>query len=717
MSASRRRLRVATGATTCAAAAARPVVGRGLERMWIDPERLGADTIVLGDLTGSGITETVLQLGSRSGGDGAADTVTVSGTAGADSLATGGSASAPTLSGLPWTVAAANFEPGGDRLTVNGLGGADSLGISGSDGDDNIGVSAAGGLMHAELGGTAIESDEVESLRVSPLGGADALTIGDLTGTDVGQLALDLASSDGGPADGQVDTVTVSARAGDDNVALSSGPSGIALTGLAAAHTIAGADPADRLVVNGLGGADTLNASGLAANGATLTLRGGPDADTLTGGPGDDTFVSETGDGAEVVEGGAGSDNVALNGSDAAESFAASAGGGGRAMLTRGPDGGQVDMNDVETASVTPGAAADTVTVGDLTGTDLTKVGVNLASGGGGDGQADNVIVDATNGDEVVVVSTALGPPGVVNLAAATTISGAEPDKDRLTVRALGGDDVIEASTLPTNLIGLTLDGGIGEDIFIGSPGDELFRGGDGNDTALMGAGDDTFEWIPGDDNDTLEGQAGSDRLFFTGAGVSEDVEIMANGGRVLFLRNVANVAMDSNDVEIFEFKALGGADNVTVRDMTGTDAQRVTVGLAGPNGGGDGFVDNVFVDGTAGVDSVLITGGLGSLSLSGLATMVTTANGEAANDRLTVNALAGADVVDANLVAAGAMLLTLNGGLNNDLLIGGAGNDILNGNDGDDTLNGGPGNDTLTGGAGSDTLNGGGQPGDVIFP
>jgi Ca2+-binding RTX toxin-like protein len=352
-----------------------------------------------------------------------------------------------------------------------------------------------------------------------------------------------------------------------------------------------------------------------------------------------------------------------------------------------------------------------------MTGTDLTKVGVNLATDGGGDGQPDNVIVDATNGPDVVVVSTALGPPGVVNLAAATTISGAEPDRDRLTVRGLGGEDTFDARPLPANLIGLTLDGGLAADLFLGSPGADVFRGGDGDDVALMGNGNDTFEWVPGDDNDTLEGQAGSDRLLFTGAAVSENIDVSANGGRVRFFRNIANVIMDTNDVEIFEYKALGGADNVVVHDMTGTDAQRVTAALAGPNGGGDGQADTVSVEGTGGGDVIDIAGGPGFITMSGLLTMVTTENGEAANDRLTVNALGGLDTVDAGDVLTGAMLLTLNGGIDNDLLTGGDGDDILNGDDGNDTLNGGPGNDTLTGGAGTDTFNGGGQPGDVVFP
>ena len=102
-----------------------------------------------------------------------------------------------------------------------------------------------------------------------------------------------------------------------------------------------------------------------------------------------------------------------------------------------------------------------------------------------------------------------------------------------LTLNGLGGDDVINASSLEAGGIQLTMNGGLGEDILIGSEGGDLFNGGDGNDTALMGAGDDVFVWNPGDDNDTIEGQAGVDRLDFNGAIIAEKIDISANGGRV----------------------------------------------------------------------------------------------------------------------------------------------------------------------------------------
>jgi Ca2+-binding RTX toxin-like protein len=541
---------------------------------------------------------------------------------------------------------------------------------------------------------------------VSPLGGADRVTLGDLAGTGIGQVALDLGSSAGGPADGQVDAVTLNGSGGADNLAVTSGPSGIAVAGLAVSNSITAFDASDELRVNGLAGADALNASGLAANAVALTLGGGPDADTLTGSPGDDAFASDPGDvGTDVVEGAAGADRLAIDGSDAADNMAFAAV-GARVLFTR--DGGATDANDVESADVSPGRGADVVNVGNLAGTDLTDVGADFASPeGSGDGQADNLIVNGTNGDDVITVTG--GPSGVSvgGLAAAATVTGSEAGIDTLTIPSLGGADVVDASGLEANRIGLTLQGGLGADVFIGSQGNDLVQGGDGNDVALLGAGDDTFVWNPGDDNDTIEGQAGSDRLLFNGSNASENIDISPNGGRMRFFRDVANVTMDADDVETVDFNALGGIDAITVNNLAGTDVTQVNLALAAAGGGGDAAADNVNLVGTNGDDVVTISGGPAGVNAIGLVTGLAITGAEAANDRLTVSALAGNDVVDASAVAAGAALLTLNGDANDDVLFGGAG---------DDTLNGGLGDDVLIGGPGIDTLNGGGQAGDILI-
>ena len=702
LSASRRRLRVGRPPRAASAAATFALTAGSLERVSVNPLG-GSDTMALSDLRRTPVASVALQLGSRAGGDGAADTVAASGTAAPDALVVAGAGSSFSLGGFGPAVSAANLEPGQDRVTVNGLGGADTLLVTGSDAPDSFDARAAGALVRTVLGGVAVESDDVEALRLNALGGADSATLGSLGGTDLGQVAVDLSGPATGTADGLVDDVTVNASDGADNVAVAGNASGISISGLAVPTSVVATDPPDRLTVNGLAGADTINASGLAANSALLTLRGGPDADTLTGGPSDETFVWDPGDGSDLVEGGGGTDTAAANGSDAAETFFVMPGTPGRLLLMREVETLETpfDMNDVEAASLTPGGGADFVNMPDLTGAELTKMAVNLAPG---DGQADNVTVSASNNPDVINVTPVEG--GVTAaVAPAMTVTGAELGTDFLSILALGGDDTINASTVPAGLVDLVLQGGLGEDVFIGSQGTDLLLGGDGDDTGLMGAGDDTFVWSPGDDNDVVEGQAGADRLLFNGNGANEQIDVSANGGRMRFFRDVANVNMDCDDVEIVDFNALGGADTMVVNDLVGTDVTQVNLALAGPGGVGDAAADNVVRNGTTANDSVTIFGGPDGVNATGLMPGLAITGAEAANDRLTVNGLAGDDTINAAGVTVGAILLTLNGGDNNDTLTGGDGNDTISGGNGNDFLKGGPGTDTLDGGPGINTV------------
>src|SRR5262249_60159914 len=107
-----------------------------------------------------------------------------------------------------------------------------------------------------------------------------------------------------------------------------------------------------------------------------------------------------------------------------------------------------------------------------------------------------------------------------------------------------------------------------------------------------------------------VEGQAGVDALLFNGANLAENIHIFANGGRVDFVRDIANVTMDLNGVEGIIFQALGGVDNITIDDVSGTDLalSGVAIDLAGAAGGGDGSPDTVTVNGRAGNDNIKIS-------------------------------------------------------------------------------------------------------------
>ena len=198
-----------------------------------------------------------------------------------------------------------------------------------------------------------------------------------------------------------------------------------------------------------------------------------------------------------------------------------------------------------------------------------------------------------------------------------------------------------------------SLNGGLGAETFDGGNGNDAVAGGKGNDTASLGNGNDTFRWDPGEGSDVIDGQNGSDTMLFNGAGVDENVTLTANRGRLTFFRDVAKVTMDTDDVETVDFNALGGADNVTVNDLTGTDVTKTNIDLAGTLGGsaGDGAVDNVVVNGTDGDDTINIDGSRSAVDVTGLATAVSVRHAEP-TDLLSVSTLAGTDNVFVNGVA-----------------------------------------------------------------
>jgi Ca2+-binding RTX toxin-like protein len=406
-------------------------------------------------------------------------------------------------------------------------------------------------------------------------------------------------------------------------------------------------------------------------------LFGGSDDDTLTGGSGADQLFGQAGNDTLLGKGGTdllfgGTESDVLAGGDA-DDQAFGQGGDDRMIWNPGDD---TDLNE-------GGDGVDTVEV----------------NGGNGAEQ-----FSATANGTRVRFDRVTPAPFAIDIGTS----------ENLVVNANGGDDTFAATGNLAALIKLTVDGGAGNDRLLGGNGNDFLLGGDGNDfvdgnqgndVGLLGAGDDTFQWDPGDGSDVVEGQDGTDTMAFNGSNANERMEVSANGGRVRFTRDVGNIVMDLNDVETVDAKAFAGTDNLAVDDISGTDLTSVNAGLAAIGGGDDGQSDNVLVNATNGDDVVSVTGGGTDIRVAGLSALVSVSGGIAGSDRLTVDALAGDDVVDASGVAAGAMLLTLDGDDGDDVLLGGAGDDTLLGRAGDDVLIGGPGSDTLDGGPGSNIV------------
>ena len=426
--------------------------------------------------------------------------------------------------------------------------------------------------------------------------------------------------------------------------------------------------------VFGLAGNDTIALD--EANGAlpAALLFGGDGNDTLIGGSGKDELFGQAGDDTLLGKGG---DDLLF-------------GGAGNDTLTGGRGDDQVFGQ----------SGNDRIIWNPGDGTDLNE---------GGDG-IDTIEVNGGNGSEVFT-ATANGTRVRFDRVSPAPFSLDIGTAENLALNMNGGYDTFTGSNGLAPLIKLTIDGGAGDDTITGGDGDDVLIGGDGNDTiiggrgndvALMGAGDDTFIWNPGDGSDTLEGQAGTDTLQFNGANVSERFDVSANGARVRFTRDVANIVMDLGGVEHVNVAERGGADTTLVHDLTGTEATNVQIDLAAsPNTGvPDGASDSVIVEGTNGADVVTLSGS----TVDGLAASVSILSADP-TDNLTIRGLDGDDVLDATALATDAITLTEDGGNGNDVLIGSAGDDTLLGGAGDDVLLGGPGQDTLDGGTGDNIL------------
>jgi Ca2+-binding RTX toxin-like protein len=239
-----------------------------------------------------------------------------------------------------------------------------------------------------------------------------------------------------------------------------------------------------------------------------------------------------------------------------------------------------------------------------------------------------------------------------------------------INVKTGDGDDsarIDDANGAFTDTIPTTISGGDGNDSleggqlqvaaenerYKGGDGNDMVDGGKGNDTAYLGDGADTFRWDNGEGSDVIEGQDGTDTMLFNGAAASETVTLTANRGRLTFFRVQGNVTMDTDGVEIVDFNALNGTDNVTVNDLTGTDVTETNIDLAAVLDGTvpDGIAENVVVNGTAGDDTINIDGNGSGADVTGLATAVSVTHADP-TDTLSVNTLAGRDNVATNGVA-----------------------------------------------------------------
>src|SRR5262249_59186390 len=119
-----------------------------------------------------------------------------------------------------------------------------------------------------DLDGMTMDLNSLEVLDIVPLGGADTITVNDLTGTGVGVVNIALGADAFHDSDGAADTVILNGTNGNDNIAIvgsTAGSPSLNVVGLPAQVNITDSEPTDQLAVNTLGGFDRGNTTFLDA--------------------------------------------------------------------------------------------------------------------------------------------------------------------------------------------------------------------------------------------------------------------------------------------------------------------------------------------------------------------------------------------------------------------------------------------------------------------
>ena len=176
-------------------------------------------------------------------------------------------------------------------------------------------------------------------------------------------------------------------------------------------------------------------------------------------GAGDDTFFWDPGDGSDTVEGQDGGDTMVFNGANIAEQIDVSAN-GNRVRFFRDAGNITMDTAGVERIDFKALGGADLVNVGDLTGTDLVSLQLDLEGApGAGDGAADRIVINGTDGDDAIDVSGDSDVVKVSGLAPTVEILHPEFANDRLEINTLDGTDTVVTDGLAAEAIQLFVDG------------------------------------------------------------------------------------------------------------------------------------------------------------------------------------------------------------------------------------------------------------------
>ena len=310
-------------------------------------------------------------------------------------------------------------------------------------------LAAVGPLQASAADGPALPAATISggTLLINGTDGPDAVSL--RFSSNVGVLAVDFAGAV--PAEsfdrstftsvavalgGGDDTFTVAAQGQFNNIPL----------------TVDGGDGND--VLRGSDGNDVLIGGGGSDN-----VDGGRGTDTELLGGGSDTAVWLPGEASDIIDGGGGHDTLDFVGSAGGEKFGLSANGDG-ALLTRDLGNIRMDMSRVDEVDLAALGGADTVNVGDLSGTGLRSVNLDLATAGTPDGQLDSVSIAGTDRPDHVNVGAHDSSVDVTGLRTHVSITGNDAT-DQLHIATGAGNDDVHVSDAAAAAISVAVDFGL----------------------------------------------------------------------------------------------------------------------------------------------------------------------------------------------------------------------------------------------------------------
>jgi Ca2+-binding RTX toxin-like protein len=355
------------------------------------------------------------------------------------------------------------------RDRVEGGAGEDMMTAAGSAADDAIDVGRLLSRTRVHYGFEGqTDASNVERVDIGAQGGTDKVTVLDLTGTATRTVNVFSADSDQ-----RVDTLVVGGSQGNDSILATTTGTTETVSGLAATVNYVRPERGEKLLIDGGNGDDTIDARTIVRDRIQPELRGSAGKDVLLGTPGDDlagggigddlvflgggldTATWGPGEGNDIIEGGGGDNFLRMDGSGAGERIDVTAL-GGRTQVTRDVENVRLDMSDVTRLDILPGTGADTVHVGDLSGTDVKNVEVDLARARGTidrDQAPDAVLVDGTSGIDAITATGAGPQVRLTGLPAVTTTVFSEPALDRLHVDTRAGTDTVNVAGSTHQLI------------------------------------------------------------------------------------------------------------------------------------------------------------------------------------------------------------------------------------------------------------------------